>query len=171
MVATWPSMQTSEAWKTDCQYPRLAGSLAKVSISPKLWLLRLTVTEGQDTLKAPTSRCVMPYASIQLATSDVLLMYGQPALPVTHCLWPILARAMRRGQQPWHASWRCTWCVPSRRCTVGEGYHRSIGPFSYNQSWSMPTMAVFNVSQVYSQGGMVKWHQADLGLDDSLTAL
>jgi hypothetical protein len=123
MVATWPSMQISEAWKTECQYPRLAGSLAKVSISPKLWLLRLTVTEGQDTLMAPTSRCVMPYASIQLATSDVLLMYGQPAPPVTHYLWPILARAMRRGQQPWHASSRCTWCVPSRRCTVGEGYH------------------------------------------------
>uniref|UniRef100_A0A0D9WVW0 C2 domain-containing protein n=1 Tax=Leersia perrieri TaxID=77586 RepID=A0A0D9WVW0_9ORYZ len=64
MVATWFGTQADEAfpdaWKADSPTPATAtsssSSRAKVYVSPKLWLLRLTVIEAQDTLTAPPPR-------------------------------------------------------------------------------------------------------------------
>ncbi|KAF0907924.1 hypothetical protein E2562_022312 [Oryza meyeriana var. granulata] len=63
MVATWAGTQADEAfadaWKADSQASSAAAaaaSRAKVYVSPKLWLLRLTVIEAQDTLTAPPPR-------------------------------------------------------------------------------------------------------------------
>ncbi|KAG8100632.1 hypothetical protein GUJ93_ZPchr0013g33908 [Zizania palustris] len=63
MVATWAGTQADEAfadaWKADSPASSAAAaalSRAKVYVSPKLWLLRLTVIEAQDTLTAPPPR-------------------------------------------------------------------------------------------------------------------
>jgi hypothetical protein len=66
MVATWAGTQADEAfadaWKADspaattATAAAAATSRAKVYVSPKLWLLRLTVIEAQDTLTAPPPR-------------------------------------------------------------------------------------------------------------------
>ncbi|BAF20880.1 multiple C2 domain and transmembrane region protein 16 [Oryza sativa Japonica Group] len=63
MVATWAGTQADEAfadaWKADSPASSVAAaaaSRAKVYVSPKLWLLRLTVIEAQDTLTAPPPR-------------------------------------------------------------------------------------------------------------------
>ncbi|XP_040381936.1 FT-interacting protein 7 [Oryza brachyantha] len=63
MVATWAGTQAdeafAEAWKADSPASTAsaaAASRAKVYVSPKLWLLRLTVIEAQDTLTAPPPR-------------------------------------------------------------------------------------------------------------------
>jgi len=64
MVATWAGTQADEAfadaWKADspaaATATAAATSRAKVYVSPKLWLLRLTVIEAQDTLTAPPPR-------------------------------------------------------------------------------------------------------------------
>ncbi|KAL6880171.1 hypothetical protein ACP4OV_011736 [Aristida adscensionis] len=63
MVATWAGTQADEAfadaWKADsppASSAAAASSRAKVYVSPKLWLLRLTVIEAQDTLTAPPPR-------------------------------------------------------------------------------------------------------------------
>ncbi|KAG2631813.1 FT-interacting protein 7-like [Panicum virgatum] len=64
MVATWAGTQADEAfadaWKADSPAATFAAvaatSRAKVYVSPKLWLLRLTVIEAQDTLTAPPPR-------------------------------------------------------------------------------------------------------------------
>uniref|UniRef100_A0A0E0LHH8 C2 domain-containing protein n=1 Tax=Oryza punctata TaxID=4537 RepID=A0A0E0LHH8_ORYPU len=63
MVATWAGTQADEAfadaWKADSpasSFAAAATSRAKVYVSPKLWLLRLTVIEAQDTLTAPPPR-------------------------------------------------------------------------------------------------------------------
>jgi hypothetical protein len=64
MVATWAGTQADEAfadaWKADspaaASASAAATSRAKVYVSPKLWLLRLTVIEAQDTLTAPPPR-------------------------------------------------------------------------------------------------------------------
>ncbi|KAJ1287859.1 hypothetical protein BS78_02G043000 [Paspalum vaginatum] len=64
MVATWAGTQADEAfadaWKADSPAANSASaaatSRAKVYVSPKLWLLRLTVIEAQDTLTAPPPR-------------------------------------------------------------------------------------------------------------------
>ncbi|XP_062187130.1 multiple C2 domain and transmembrane region protein 16-like [Phragmites australis] len=64
MVATWAGTQAdeafAEAWKADSpassSATTAAASRAKVYVSPKLWLLRLTVIEAQDTLTAPPPR-------------------------------------------------------------------------------------------------------------------
>ncbi|CAL5076716.1 unnamed protein product [Urochloa decumbens] len=66
MVATWAGTQADEAfadaWKADSPAAAAsatsaaATSRAKVYVSPKLWLLRLTVIEAQDTLTAPPPR-------------------------------------------------------------------------------------------------------------------
>ncbi|KAL6647005.1 hypothetical protein ACP70R_014442 [Stipagrostis hirtigluma subsp. patula] len=63
MVATWAGTQADEAfadaWKADSpasSAAAAAASRAKVYVSPKLWLLRLTVIEAQDTLTAAPPR-------------------------------------------------------------------------------------------------------------------
>ncbi|CAD6221055.1 unnamed protein product [Miscanthus lutarioriparius] len=64
MVATWAGTQADEAfadaWKADSPSAptatAAATSRAKVYASPKLWHLRLTVIEAQDTLTAPPPR-------------------------------------------------------------------------------------------------------------------
>jgi hypothetical protein len=64
MVATWAGTQAdeafAEAWKADSPASSspsaAAASRAKVYVSPKLWLLRLTVIEAQDTLTAAPPR-------------------------------------------------------------------------------------------------------------------
>ncbi|KAJ3669928.1 hypothetical protein LUZ60_010252 [Juncus effusus] len=59
MLSTWVGTQAdasfTDAWKTDS----IAGHVncrSKIYISPKLWYLKLTVIEAQDTLTAPTPR-------------------------------------------------------------------------------------------------------------------
>lgn len=63
MVATWAGTQAdeafAEAWKADSpasSAAAAAASRAKVYVSPKLWFLRLTIIEAQDTLTAPPPR-------------------------------------------------------------------------------------------------------------------
>ncbi|XP_051216284.1 multiple C2 domain and transmembrane region protein 16 [Lolium perenne] len=64
MVATWAGTQAdeafAEAWKADSpassSSSAAAASRAKVYVSPKLWLLRMTVIEAQDTLTAAPPR-------------------------------------------------------------------------------------------------------------------
>ncbi|GJN24596.1 hypothetical protein PR202_gb12347 [Eleusine coracana subsp. coracana] len=65
MVATWAGTQADEAfadaWKADSPAScttraAAASSRAKVYVSPKLWLLRLTVIEAQDTLMSEPPR-------------------------------------------------------------------------------------------------------------------
>ncbi|GJN24613.1 hypothetical protein PR202_gb12366 [Eleusine coracana subsp. coracana] len=68
MVATWAGTQADEAfadaWKADGSPSASASSVvsasassrAKVYVSPKLWLLRLTVIEAQDTLTSAPPR-------------------------------------------------------------------------------------------------------------------
>ncbi|XP_037436814.1 FT-interacting protein 7-like [Triticum dicoccoides] len=64
MVATWAGTQADEAfgeaWKADSpsasSFSAAVASRAKVYVSPKLWLLRLTVIEAQDTLTAAPPR-------------------------------------------------------------------------------------------------------------------
>ncbi|KAJ1702640.1 hypothetical protein LUZ63_002419 [Rhynchospora breviuscula] len=59
MLATWIGTQAdasfAEAWKADAP-PTHASARSKVYLSPKLWYLRLTVIEAQDTLTAPPPR-------------------------------------------------------------------------------------------------------------------
>ncbi|XP_073006147.1 multiple C2 domain and transmembrane region protein 16-like [Typha latifolia] len=59
MLATWIGTQADEsfngAWKADAP-PSQVSSRAKVYLSPKLWYLRVTVIEAQDTLTAPPPR-------------------------------------------------------------------------------------------------------------------
>jgi Plant phosphoribosyltransferase C-terminal/C2 domain len=59
MLATWIGTQAdasfAEAWKADAP-PSHVSARSKVYLSPKLWYLRLTVMEAQDTLTAPPPR-------------------------------------------------------------------------------------------------------------------
>ncbi|XP_078162847.1 C2 calcium/lipid-binding plant phosphoribosyltransferase family protein [Carex rostrata] len=59
MLATWIGTQAdasfAEAWKADAP-PSHVSARSKVYLSPKLWYLRLTVIEAQDTLTAPPPR-------------------------------------------------------------------------------------------------------------------
>lgn len=102
--------------------------------------------------------------TIQFATSekalDMLLMYSQLAPPVTHYLWPILARAMRRGQRPWHIL-EVHMARPKPRCAVGGGYSISTGTFcKYSDLEHVPYPMCHQSTQ---QGGMVKWHLGRFG--------
>ncbi|CAN6209406.1 unnamed protein product [Urochloa humidicola] len=97
MVATWAGTQADEAfadaWKADSPAAAAsafasaaATSRAKVYVSPKLWLLRLTVIEAQDTLTAAPPRdagvavrAALGFQALKTRTTAVARSGGGPA--------------------------------------------------------------------------------------------
>ncbi|KQK20754.1 protein QUIRKY [Brachypodium distachyon] len=99
MVATWAGTQADEAfadaWKADSPPAHAssstatasssASSSAKVYVSPKLWLLRLTVIEAQDTLMAARAdagiavRGTLGFQSLKTRTTAAVTRNGGPS--------------------------------------------------------------------------------------------